>query len=138
MIGRTFSPGNDYAYGGAFTGDVTILGTDYGDNLADATYIAAMEKAGQKAGTFPTPLGINDEIEEFAKAGGSFGASDVVTLWGGANNYFEYSDVLTSIMQGGGIAALVNADPAAQTAYTSALQATGSQTEAAAAAVGAF
>lgn len=138
MIGRNFSPGNDYAYGGAFTGDVTILGTDYGDNLADAAYIAAMEKAGAKPGTFPTPPGINDEIAQFAKAGGSFGASDVVTLWGGANNYFQYSDVLTSIMQPGEVAALLQSSPAAATAYAAALQAKASAAQAVQAAEGAF
>lgn len=134
MIGRSFSPGNDYAYGGAFTGNVTILGTNYGDNLADAAYTAAKEKPG----TFPTPPGINDEIAAFAKAGGSFGSSDVVTLWGGANNYFEYSDVLSSIMQPGEVQALLESSPAAAEAYEMALKNNASQAQAVQAAEGAF
>ena len=74
LTGLNFSPANDFAYGGAFTGDLTIGGVDAGTNLES-----------------PTLPGINTEIAAFAAAGGSFSANDVVTLWGGANNYFAYA-----------------------------------------------
>lgn len=86
MIGRNFSAGNDYAYGGAFTGNLVINGTNYGDNLDDSS-----------SPDSPSLPGINDEIKNFAASGGSFGPSDIVTLWGGANNYFAYSSVAVEL-----------------------------------------
>ncbi|WP_081822156.1 autotransporter domain-containing protein [Acidocella facilis] len=86
LTGLGFSAANDYAYGGAFTGALTIGTTNAGTNL--------------EAAALP---GISTEIASFTAAGGSFGANDVVTLWGGANNYFAY-------------AAAVQANPAAATA----------------------
>lgn len=73
----SFTPGQDYAYGGAFTGDLTVNGTDYGTNL-----IA------------PSLPGISTEIADFTASGGHFAKSDVVTLWGGANNYFFYAGLV--------------------------------------------
>lgn len=86
LAGLNSSPANNFAYGGAFTGDLTIGGVDVGTNLEA-----------------PSLPGINTEIADFAAAGGSFSGTDVVTLWGGANNYFAY-------------AAAVQANPAAATA----------------------
>lgn len=85
MTGLSFSPGNDHAYGGAFTGPVTIAGVDYYDNFAASLL---------KTASLP---GIDTEIAQFAAAGGSFAPSDVVTLWGGANNYFVYGDAVQTI-----------------------------------------
>ena len=86
LTGLNFSAANDFAYGGAFTGDLTIGGVDAGTNLEA-----------------PSLPGITTEIADFAAAGGSFSNTDVVTLWGGANNYFAY-------------AGAAEADPAAATA----------------------
>ena len=55
----------------------SIDGVDYGTNLVA-----------------PSVPGINTEIADFAAAGGRFSSTDVVTLWGGANNYFKYADVV--------------------------------------------
>ncbi|MDE2240767.1 MAG: autotransporter outer membrane beta-barrel domain-containing protein, partial [Rhodospirillales bacterium] len=71
LAGLNSSSANNFAYGGAFTGDLTIGGVNIGTNL--------------EAASLP---GINTEIADFAAAGGSFSGNDVVTLWGGANNYF--------------------------------------------------
>jgi outer membrane lipase/esterase len=76
LTGLSFTPGNDYAYGGAFTGNLTINGVNYGTSLV--------------APSFP---GVTTEIATFTAQGGHFGTSDVVTLWAGANNYFEYLNV---------------------------------------------
>ncbi len=76
LTGLNFTPGQDYAYGGAFTGNITVDGVDYGNNLLGAA------------------PGINTEIASFTAAGGHFNASDVVTLWGGANNYFQYAEIV--------------------------------------------
>ncbi len=77
LTGLAFTPGQDYAYGGAFTGDLTVNGTDYGTN-----YVA------------PSLPGITTEIAAFTAAGGHFSSGDVVTLWGGANNYFLYAGLV--------------------------------------------
>jgi outer membrane lipase/esterase len=77
LTGLSFSAGNDYAYGGAFTGNITYNGVDYGTNLVA-----------------PDVPGISTEIAQFAATGQRFSRSDVVTLWGGANNYFEYADII--------------------------------------------
>jgi outer membrane lipase/esterase len=77
LTGLSFSAGNDYAVGGAFTGNITYNGVDYGTNLVA-----------------PTVPGINTEIAEFAASGGRFSRGDIVSLWGGANNYFEYADII--------------------------------------------
>jgi outer membrane lipase/esterase len=77
LTGLSFTPGQDYAYGGAFTGNLTIDGVNYGTNLVA-----------------PSVPGINTEIADFAASGGHFNSTDVVTLWGGANNYFEYATVV--------------------------------------------
>ena len=86
LTGLNSSPANNFAYGGAFTGPLTIGTTNAGTNLGNASL-----------------PGITTEIAAFQAAGGRFGANDVVTLWGGANNYFAY-------------AAAVQANPAAATA----------------------
>jgi outer membrane lipase/esterase len=88
LTGLSFTPGQDYAYGGAFTGDLTVNGTNYGTNLVNT----------ELPGLPPLP-GVSTEIASFTAAGGRFSDSDVVTLWAGANNYFFY-------------AGLVEADPA--------------------------
>ncbi len=77
MTGLAFKPGNDNAYGGAFTGNITFNGVDYGTNLEA-----------------PSLPGITTEIAQFKASGGRFSRGDVVTLWGGANNYFEYADII--------------------------------------------
>jgi outer membrane lipase/esterase len=64
----------DYALGGAFTGAIGPFGN---------------------VGTLSNPLfpniSIANEIALFAGNGGTFGAKDTVTLWGGANNFFFFS-----------------------------------------------
>ena len=77
LSGLSFTSANDYAIGGAFTGPISYDGTYYGTNLVA-----------------PGVAGINDEISQFAAAGGRFSRGDVVSLWGGANNYFEYADII--------------------------------------------
>lgn len=77
LTGLAFTPGQDYAYGGAFTGDLTVNGTDYGTNYVSAGL-----------------PGITTEIAGFTTAGGHFNNADVVTLWGGANNYFLYAGLV--------------------------------------------
>jgi outer membrane lipase/esterase len=91
LTGLSFTTANDYAYGGAYTGDLTYGGTNYGDNIEDASIPGA---------NLP---GVNDELTQFAATGQRFGRNDVVTLWIGANNYFFYSN-------------FVEADPADATA----------------------
>ena len=71
------SPADNFAYGGAFTGPLTVNGTYYGTNLEGANL-----------------PGISTEIAGFAASGGHFSAGDVVTLWGGANNYFLYAGLV--------------------------------------------
>lgn len=71
------SSANNYAYGGAFTGNLTIDGVDHGTNVEGANL-----------------PGITTEIAGFAAAGGHFGAGDVVTLWGGANNFFPITTLI--------------------------------------------
>lgn len=73
LTGLGFTPSNDSAYGGAFTGPLTINGQSIGTNLDGAQL-----------------PGISTEIANFAAQGGSFTSHDVVTLWGGANNYFAF------------------------------------------------
>jgi outer membrane lipase/esterase len=77
LTGLSFEASNDYAVGGAYTGDITFNGVDYGTNL---------EGSGLP--------GITTEIAEFTASGQRFGKGDVVTLWGGANNYFRYADFI--------------------------------------------
>lgn len=121
MLGLGYSSKNNYAYGGAFTGPINGQ-----DNL------------NQQVPNAPANLpGINTEIAQFAAAGGSFGASDVVTLWGGANDYFEYSNTLTSVMQTGEVKALLQNSNAAA-AYQTALGGGATQAQAVQAAEGAF
>jgi outer membrane lipase/esterase len=82
LTGLGFTASQDYAVGGAFTGDLVVNGINYGTNLGA-----------------PSLPGVTNEIAAFTAAGGHFNDSDVVTLWAGANNYFFY-------------AGLVEADPA--------------------------
>ncbi len=77
LSGLSFSSASDYAIGGAFTGPISFNGVYYGTNLVA-----------------PGVAGINDEIAEFIATGQRFDRSDVVSLWGGANNYFEYADII--------------------------------------------
>lgn len=76
LTGLGFAQSSDYAYGGAFTGDLVINGVNYGTNLLA-----------------PSVPGVTTEIATFTAQGGHFGTSDVVTLWAGANNYFKYLEV---------------------------------------------
>lgn len=98
LINRDFSAANDYAYGGAFTGPLTINGKSLGTNLDGASL-----------------PGISTEIAGFAASGGSFSRSDVVALWGGANNYFAYGDAVQSLV-GAAQTAAVQAQTAASQA----------------------
>ena len=77
LTGLGFTASQDYAVGGAFTGDQIVNGTDYGTNLI--------------AASLP---GVTTEIASFTAAGGHFSKSDVVTLWAGANNYFFYAGLV--------------------------------------------
>ena len=64
----------DYALGGAYTGAVGGIGN---------------------VGTLANPafpnISIANEITRFTTFGGTFGAKDTVTLWGGANNFFGFT-----------------------------------------------
>lgn len=80
LINRDFSAANDHAYGGAFTGPLTINGQSLGTNLDGASL-----------------PGVSTEIAGFAASGGSFSRSDVVALWGGANNYFAYGTAVQQL-----------------------------------------
>jgi outer membrane lipase/esterase len=77
LTGLSFTSADDYAIGGAFTGPISYNGVYHGTNLVA-----------------PGIPGINDEIAEFIATGQRFGRGDVVSLWGGANNYFEYADII--------------------------------------------
>ena len=77
LTGLAFTASQDYAVGGAFTGDITVNGTDYG-----TSYVA------------PSLPGITTQLAAFTAAGGHFSSGDVVTLWGGANNYFLYAGLV--------------------------------------------
>jgi outer membrane lipase/esterase len=79
LTGLSFKAANDYAYGGAYTGDITFNGVDYGTNIVA-----------------PSLPGITTEIAQFTATGQRFGKSDIVTLWGGANNYFRYADLIAA------------------------------------------
>ncbi len=89
LTGLSFTAGQDYAVGGAFTGALSVNGTNYGTNLITAGL-----------------PGVTTEIAGFTAAGGHFSNGDVVGLWAGANNYFFY-------------AGRVEADPAAAAALVS-------------------
>lgn len=113
LTGLAFTPGQDYAYGGAFTGDLTVNGTDYGTNYVSAGL-----------------PGITTEIASFTAAGGHFSSGDVVTLWGGANNYFLYASLVEAAPSSAAtlIPAAVNTTITQLTADTSALISLGAQT----------
>ncbi len=113
LTGLAFTPGQDYAYGGAFTGDLTVNGTDYG-----TSYVS------------PGLPGITTEIATFTAAGGHFSAGDVVTLWGGANNYFLYAGLVEADPSSAAtlIPAAVNTTITQLTADTSALISLGART----------
>ena len=53
---------NNQAYGGAFTGAGSLFGL---------------------------PVGLQNQISNFAQAGGRIGRDDLVIVWAGANNYFD-------------------------------------------------
>lgn len=77
LTGLSFTTTNDYAYGGAYTGDLSVGNTNVGTNIES-----------------PALPGVTTEIAGFAAAGGHFGSNDVVTLWAGANNYFAYASAV--------------------------------------------
>lgn len=80
LAGLQFSPDQDYAVGGAFTGNLIIDGVDYHDNLVTSeSYFLITDIPG-----------VNDEIAAFTASGRHFSGTDVVSLWAGANNYFQY------------------------------------------------
>jgi outer membrane lipase/esterase len=95
LTGLNFSSSTDYAYGGAFTGTIS------GSNNLDGVGLP----------------GITTEIAGFAAAGGAFNNADVVTLWGGANNYFAYATTAQTAYGSGGLSA-------AQAVVTSAVTST--------------
>lgn len=80
LTGLSFAPSQDYAVGGAYTGNLTVNGVDYYNNYVD--YESGL--------IYKTLPGVTDEIADFTAAGGHFGSTDIVTLWAGANNYFLY------------------------------------------------
>jgi outer membrane lipase/esterase len=75
LTGLSFTTGNDYAVGGAFTGPLNVNGTIY-NNISN-----------EEGLPYPLPNFLQ-EISSFAAAGGHFNAGDVAGVWIGANNYF--------------------------------------------------
>jgi outer membrane lipase/esterase len=111
LTGLGFQPSNDYAVGGAFAGPLTILGTTY-NNLENLP--PALGEPG-----FPVQLpSFLQQVGEFQAGGGRLGASDVVGIWVGANDYFA----TLALVQAG----LANAT----TAITNAVQTVALQTTA--------
>ncbi len=86
LTGLGFSSATDYAYGGAYTGNLTVNGVNYLGNVEE--YNATTNTV-----TNYNLPSISTEITNFAAAGGHFTSTDVVTLWGGANNYFLYAQL---------------------------------------------
>lgn len=75
LTGLSFTAANDVAVGGAFTGPLTINNVTY-NNLSNYEGL-------------PVPLpSFDQEVTNFAAAGGHFNQGDVVGVWVGANNYF--------------------------------------------------
>jgi outer membrane lipase/esterase len=75
LTGLSYSTANDMGVGGAFTGPLTI-GVNTYNNLSNYEGL-------------PVPLpSFDEEVTNFATAGGHFGPGDVVGVWVGANNYF--------------------------------------------------
>jgi len=69
----------------AISGAQTLVG---GAPLAPGNVDFAF--GGSRTDTLATPFpGIQTQINGYLAAGGTFGATDVVTLWGGANNLFQ-------------------------------------------------
>jgi outer membrane lipase/esterase len=66
------------------------------------------------SGSSPVSFGIPEQLTDFKGAGGTIGANDLVTLWGGANNLFQDLPTATSqqqaiqIAQGAAIAELAD------------------------------
>ncbi len=80
LTGLSFSAANDVAVGGAFTGPLVVptgpSTTGTFNNLSNTEGL-------------PVPLpSFDEEVTNFAAAGGHFGAGDVAGVWVGANNYF--------------------------------------------------
>ncbi len=112
LTGLNFTASQDYAVGGAFTGDLVVNGRDRGTNLIS-----------------PDLPGVTTEIAEFAHAGGHFSNSDVVTLWAGANNYFFYAAQVKSRAEADALVASGVATTIAQlTADTNSLISLGART----------
>ncbi|OYV51664.1 MAG: hypothetical protein B7Z77_03395 [Acidocella sp. 20-58-15] len=83
LTGLSFTAANDVAVGGAFAGPLTIGGTTY-NNLSNVPSTSPPFTA---ATTTALPS-FDEEVANFAAAGGHFGPGDVVGVWVGANNYF--------------------------------------------------
>ncbi|MDE8349177.1 MAG: autotransporter domain-containing protein [Acidocella sp.] len=75
LTGLSFTAANDVGVGGAFSGPLTIGVTTY-NNLSNYEGL-------------PVALpSFDEEVTNFATAGGHFNQGDVVGVWVGANNYF--------------------------------------------------
>jgi outer membrane lipase/esterase len=80
LTGLSFVPSNDYGFGGAFSGPLTILGVTFNnlENLPEPV-----------SEGFATPLpSFATEVRQFTATGQHFGPGDVVGVWVGANDYF--------------------------------------------------
>jgi outer membrane lipase/esterase len=101
LTGLGFTASNDVAVGGAFSGPLTILGTTYNniENLPVAL-------GGDGLPALPSFL---SEVDTFAASGKHFGASDVVSVWVGANNYFATLDLIKANLAGNPTTAITNA-----------------------------
>ncbi len=97
-LGR-FSNGKDWVdilYGpttpGLFTGQ-TAGNVDYALGGALTAAVAGIGNVGVLSNPAFPNISIQAEIAQFALNGGTFGAKDTVTLWGGANNSFLFFGV---------------------------------------------
>jgi phospholipase/lecithinase/hemolysin/uncharacterized protein YhjY with autotransporter beta-barrel domain len=85
----SFTPNNDYAVGGAFTGPISAQGL----NGQPGTFNNLQNTSGSSFssyGLFSTPQlpSFTQEVEDFAASGNRFQSNDLVGVWIGANNFF--------------------------------------------------
>ena len=95
-----FTPSNDYAVGGAFTGPISAQGL----NGQPGTFNNLQNTSGSSFasyGLFSTPLpSFLQEIENFAASGKRFQSNDLVGAWIGANNFFITAQQATAFASG--------------------------------------
>ncbi|HQU04420.1 MAG TPA: autotransporter domain-containing protein [Acidocella sp.] len=88
LTGLSFSASNDVAVGGAFAGPLVInVPPIISGTFNNLSNLPSTSPPFAPATTTALPS-FDEEVSNFAAAGGHFGAGDVAGVWVGANNYF--------------------------------------------------